>query len=113
MRASLGLARGVLVKLLPGVTQKWDFWVVPLAMDAILGTPWLRRVYPAIDWGSSGCSRCTRESWFNCIAEQAYPTLRHLSALELKSCQPNVFFMMLHGLVHMGILRGLVSCSLM
>ena len=44
MRASLGLARGVSVKLLPGVTQKWDFWVVPLAMDAILGTPWLCRV---------------------------------------------------------------------
>ena len=44
MRASLGLARGVSIKLLPGVTQKWDFWVVPLAIDAILGTPWLRRV---------------------------------------------------------------------
>ena len=44
MRASLGLARGASVKLLPSVTQKWDFWVVPLAMDAILGTPWLCRV---------------------------------------------------------------------
>ena len=44
MRASLGLARAVSVKLLPGVTQKWDFWVVPLAIDAILGTLWLRRV---------------------------------------------------------------------
>ena len=47
------------------------------------------------------------------MAEPAYPTLRHLSALELKSCQPNIFFVMLHGLVHMGILCGLVSCSLM
>ena len=44
MRASLGLARGVSVKLLPSVTQKWDFWVAPLAIDAILGTPWLCRV---------------------------------------------------------------------
>ena len=44
MKASLGLARGVSAILLPGVTQKWDFWVVLLAMDAILGTPWLRRV---------------------------------------------------------------------
>ena len=49
MRASLGLALGVSVNLLPGITQKWDFWVVPLAMDAILGTPWLCRVLPAID----------------------------------------------------------------
>ena len=49
-RASMGLARGVSVKLLPGVTQKWDFWVLPLDMDAILGTPWLNRVLPVIDW---------------------------------------------------------------
>ena len=47
------------------------------------------------------------------MAEQAYPTPRHLSAPELKSYQPNVFFVMLHGLVYMGILRGLVSYSLM
>ena len=44
MRASLGLTRGVSIKLLPGVTQKWGFWVVSLAMDVILGTPWLCRV---------------------------------------------------------------------
>ena len=44
MRASLGLAYGVCIKFLPGVTQKRDFWVVPLAMDAILGTPWLHKV---------------------------------------------------------------------
>ena len=44
IRASLGLICGVAVKLLPGVTQKWDFWVVPLAMKAILGTPWLHRL---------------------------------------------------------------------
>ena len=26
---------------------------VPLAMDAILGTPWLQSTQPAIDWGLS------------------------------------------------------------
>ena len=30
--------------------QVWDFWVVTLAMDTILGLPWLRGVQPAIDW---------------------------------------------------------------
>ena len=44
IRPSLGVAHGVSIKLLPSVTQKWDCWVVPLAMDTILGTPWLRRV---------------------------------------------------------------------
>ena len=47
--ASQGLARNVRVEFAPGVTQVWDFWVVPLAMDAILGLPWLRGVQPAID----------------------------------------------------------------
>ena len=37
MRASLGLIRGVCIKFMPGVAQKWDFWVVPLDIDAILG----------------------------------------------------------------------------
>ena len=44
IRASLALARGVSIKILRGVTQKWDFQVVPLAMDVILDTPWLHRV---------------------------------------------------------------------
>ena len=50
LRASQGLARNVRVEFAPGVTQVWDFWVVPLAMDAILGLPWLHGVQPAIDW---------------------------------------------------------------
>ena len=37
----------------PGVVQTLDFWVVPLAMDAILGMPWLWSTQPAIDWGLS------------------------------------------------------------
>ena len=41
VRASLGLARGVSIKFLPSITQKWDFCVFPVAMDAILGTLWL------------------------------------------------------------------------
>ena len=44
MRASVGLVRVVSVKLLPGFIREWDFWVVLLAMDAMLGTPWLLRV---------------------------------------------------------------------
>ena len=47
---SQGLARNVQVEFAPGVTQVWDFWVVSLAMDAILGLLWLRGVQPAIDW---------------------------------------------------------------
>ena len=43
-RVSLGLARGVQVTFAPCVAYPWDFWVVPLAMDAILGAPWLGRV---------------------------------------------------------------------
>ena len=50
LRASLSLARNVRVEFAPGVAQLWDFWIVPLAMDAILGLPWLRGVQPAIDW---------------------------------------------------------------
>ena len=49
-RASLGLACGVQVTFAPGLVYQWDFWVVPLAMDAILGAPWLRGVQSAIDW---------------------------------------------------------------
>ena len=30
--------------------QVWDLLVVLLAMDAILGLPWLSRLQPAIDW---------------------------------------------------------------
>ena len=37
----LGLARVVHVQFLPGVGQPVDCWVVPLAMDFILGQPWL------------------------------------------------------------------------
>ena len=44
LRSSVGLARQVAVQLAPGVVQHWDFWVIPLAMDAILGIPWLREV---------------------------------------------------------------------
>ena len=47
--ASLGLARGVQVTFEPGVVYPWEFWVVPLAMDAILGAPWLRGIQPAIE----------------------------------------------------------------
>ena len=36
---------------LPGVLQPVDCWVVPLAMDFILGQPWLRAVKLALDWG--------------------------------------------------------------
>ena len=50
LRASQGLLRNVQVEFVPGVMQVWDFWVVPLAMDAILGLPWLRRVQHAINW---------------------------------------------------------------
>ena len=50
LRASQGPARNVRVEFAPGVTQVWDFWVVSLVMDAILGLPWLREVQPAIDW---------------------------------------------------------------
>ena len=37
--ASLGLARAVGITFVPGVVQTIDFWVVPLAMDVILGMP--------------------------------------------------------------------------
>ena len=50
LRASQGLARNMRVEFAPWVAQVWDSWVVPLAMDAILGLPWLRGVQPAIDW---------------------------------------------------------------
>ena len=50
---SLGLARAVDVTFAPGVVQTLDFWVVPLAMDVILGMPWLQSTQPAIDWGLS------------------------------------------------------------
>ena len=50
LRATQGLAHNVLVEFAPGMMQVWDSWVVPLAMDAILGLPWLRGVQPAIDW---------------------------------------------------------------
>ena len=48
--ASQGLARNVQVEFAPGMMQVWDFWVVTLAMDAILGLPRLRGVQPATDW---------------------------------------------------------------
>ena len=38
IRARPGLESGFCIKFLPVATQKWDFWVVPHAMDAILGT---------------------------------------------------------------------------
>ena len=41
LRASQGLAHNVRVEFAPGVMQVWDLWVVLLAMDAILGLPWL------------------------------------------------------------------------
>ena len=47
---SQGLAHNVHVEFAPDVVQLWYFWVVPLAMDAILGLPWLRGVRPAINW---------------------------------------------------------------
>ena len=47
------------------------------------------------------------------MAVLAYPTLLHLSSLELNQCQPNVFFAMQHVVVHMGISHGLVFYSLM
>ena len=49
LRASQGFAHDVQVEFAPGVVQVWDFWVVPLAMNAILGLPWLCGVQPAID----------------------------------------------------------------
>ena len=51
--ACLGLAHAVHVTFAPGVVQTLDFWVVPLAMDTILGMPWLWSIQPAIDWGLS------------------------------------------------------------
>ena len=36
-RACLGVAHKVCVTFSPGVVQCWDFWIVPLAMDLILG----------------------------------------------------------------------------
>ena len=50
LHASQGLARNVQIEFAPGVVQVWDLWVVLLAMDAILGFPWLRGVQPAINW---------------------------------------------------------------
>ena len=41
MKASLGLAHDVCIRFMSGVTQKLDFSLVPLAMDAILGTPFV------------------------------------------------------------------------
>ena len=41
-RACFGVARKVRVTFAPGVVQCWDFWIVPLAMDLILGLPWLQ-----------------------------------------------------------------------
>ena len=51
LRPCLGFAGVVHVQFLPGVWQPVDCWVVPLAMDFILGQPWLRAVEPAINWG--------------------------------------------------------------
>ena len=51
IRASLGLAHAVCITFTPGVVQTLDFWVVPLAMDAILGILWLQSIQPAIDGG--------------------------------------------------------------
>ena len=51
--ACLGLAHAVHITFALGVVQTLDFWVVPLAMDAILGMPWLQSTQPAIDWGLS------------------------------------------------------------
>ena len=64
LRASQGLTHNVQVEFAPGVMQVWDFWVVPLAMDAILGLPWLRGVQPAIDWQLNVCFGSTRAMWF-------------------------------------------------
>ena len=52
-RASLGLVCAVHVIFAPAVVQTLDFWVVPLAIDAILGIPWLQSTQPAIYWGLS------------------------------------------------------------
>ena len=52
-RAILGLAGAVRITFAPGVVQTLDFWVVPLAMDVILRTPWLQNTQPAIDWSLS------------------------------------------------------------
>ena len=41
-RACLGVAHEVRVAFAPGVVKCWDFWIVPLAMDLILGLPWLQ-----------------------------------------------------------------------
>ena len=40
--ACLGVAHKVRVTFVPGFVQGWDFWVVPLAMDLILGLLWLQ-----------------------------------------------------------------------
>ena len=47
----LGLARAVHITFAPRVVQTLDFWVVPLAMDLILGMSWLWSTQPTIDWG--------------------------------------------------------------
>ena len=52
IRTSMGLAHNVCIGFMPVANQRWDFWVVPLAMDAILGTPLLKGVLPTIGWGT-------------------------------------------------------------
>ena len=51
LRPCLKLACAVHVQFCPGVWQPVDCWVVPLAMDFLLGQPWLRAVKLAINWG--------------------------------------------------------------
>ena len=38
IKASLRLVHNVCIGFVPIVTKKWEFWVVSLAMDTILGT---------------------------------------------------------------------------
>ena len=49
MRANLELAHSFCIGFIIGVTQRWDFWVMPLALDAMLGTPWFKRVLPVVN----------------------------------------------------------------
>ena len=49
MKASLGLAHDFCIRFISSVTQNLDFSLVPLAMDAILGTPFVGVYIPLQD----------------------------------------------------------------
>ena len=104
-RAILGLARAVDIAFAPGVVQTLDFWVVPLAMDAILGTPWLQSTQPAIDWGLSRVLWQHKGSVVTVCGRVAYPRPPYLLYVQwfwssiLSMMQKTACIRMLHFLV--------------